>query len=192
MTTSTQRWRRSTSLRRACRMHSSSSWQLADILRTASAPPRSMPRSRRSSRVSGVPAAPGRTRTAEGRDAPAWEHRNLDTIGHPPTPQRILSKRMTGSSLLKPKASPSLRWLTLWGPGLLVMLADCDAGNVVTAAQSGAQWGAQLLLVLLALIPLLYMVQELTVRLGIFTGQGHGELVRSNFGPLWAWISAGG
>jgi Mn2+/Fe2+ NRAMP family transporter len=105
---------------------------------------------------------------------------------------RILSKRMAGSSLLKPKVSPSLRWLTLWGPGLLVMLADCDAGNVVTAAQSGAQWGPQLLLVLLALIPLLYMVQELTVRLGIFTGQGHGELVRSNFGPLWAWISAGG
>ena len=99
---------------------------------------------------------------------------------------------MAGSSLLKPKVSPNLRWLTLWGPGLLVMLADCDAGNVVTAAQSGAQWGPQLLLVLLALIPLLYMVQELTVRLGIFTGQGHGELVRSNFGPLWAWISAGG
>jgi NRAMP (natural resistance-associated macrophage protein)-like metal ion transporter len=99
---------------------------------------------------------------------------------------------MTGSSLLKPKASPGLRWLTLWGPGLLVMLADCDAGNVVTAAQSGAQWGPQLLLVLLALIPLLYMVQELTVRLGIFTGLGHGELVRLNFGPVWAWISAAG
>ncbi|HMC43715.1 MAG TPA: divalent metal cation transporter, partial [Caballeronia sp.] len=99
---------------------------------------------------------------------------------------------MTGSSLLKPKASPSLRWLTLWGPGLLVMLADCDAGNVVTAAQSGAQWGPQLLFILLALIPLLYMVQELTVRLGIFTGQGHGELVRANFGPAWAWVSAVG
>jgi len=99
---------------------------------------------------------------------------------------------MTGSSLLKPKASPSLRWLTLWGPGLLVMLADCDAGNVVTAAQSGAQWGPQLLFILLALIPLLYMVQELTVRLGIFTGMGHGELVRANFGPGWAWVSAVG
>ena len=99
---------------------------------------------------------------------------------------------MAGSSLLKPKVSPSLRWLTLWGPGLLVMLADCDAGNVVTAAQSGAQWGSQLLLVVLALIPLLYMVQELTVRLGIFTGQGHGELIRTHFGPAWAWVSAAG
>jgi len=70
------------------------------------------------------------------------------------------------------------------------MLADCDAGNVVTAAQAGSQWGLQFLVVLLGLIPLLYMVQELTVRLGIFTGRRHGELIRSNFGPLWAWVSA--
>jgi Mn2+/Fe2+ NRAMP family transporter len=80
----------------------------------------------------------------------------------------------------------------MWGPGLLVMLADCDAGNVVTAAQAGAQWGLQLLVVLLGLIPLLYMVQELTARLGIFTGRGHGELIRSNFGLVWAWISVTG
>ena len=102
---------------------------------------------------------------------------------------------MSGASPFEPnepKASPRLRWLALWGPGLLVMLADCDAGNVVTAAQAGAQWGLPIVVVLLGLIPLLYMVQELTVRLGIFTGRGHGELIRSNFGPVWAWISAVG
>jgi Mn2+/Fe2+ NRAMP family transporter len=99
---------------------------------------------------------------------------------------------MTRSSLLNPKVSPRLRWIALCGPGLLVMLADCDAGNVVTAAQAGAQWGLQLLVLLLGLIPLLYMVQELTVRLGIFTGRGHGELIRSHFGSLWAWVSAAG
>src|SRR5580698_5645144 len=98
---------------------------------------------------------------------------------------------MTGASLPrpKPKTSRNLRWLALWGPGLLVMLADCDAGNVVTAAQAGAQWGLQLLFVLLGLIPLLYMVQELTVRLGIFAGCGHGELIRTRFGVGWAWLS---
>lgn len=104
----------------------------------------------------------------------------------------LLPERMSGTSPFKPKVSPNLRWLALWGPGLLVMLADCDAGNVVTAAQAGAQWGLQLVVVLLGLIPLLYMVQELTVRLGIFTGRGHGELIRLHFGPLWAWISAAG
>jgi Mn2+/Fe2+ NRAMP family transporter len=70
------------------------------------------------------------------------------------------------------------------------MLADTDAGNVVTAAQAGAQWGYRLLPLLLLLVPMLYMVQELTVRLGLFTGRGHGELIRQYFGPVWAWVSA--
>src|ERR1700680_1898180 len=75
------------------------------------------------------------------------------------------------------------------GPGLIVMLADTDAGNVVTAAQAGAQWRYQLLPLVLVLIPMLYMVQELTVRLGIFTGRGHGELIREQFGLGWALLS---
>jgi Mn2+/Fe2+ NRAMP family transporter len=78
----------------------------------------------------------------------------------------------------------------VWGPGLLVMLADTDVGNVVTAAQSGARWGFRLLPILLFLIPLLYAVQELTVRLGIFTGRGQGELIREKFGVRWAAVSA--
>lgn len=70
------------------------------------------------------------------------------------------------------------------------MLADADAGNVVTAAAAGAEWGYRLLPLLLLLIPLLYMVQELTVRLGIYTGRGHSELIRERFGPKWAWVAA--
>jgi Mn2+/Fe2+ NRAMP family transporter len=85
-----------------------------------------------------------------------------------------------------------LRSVAVWGPGLLVMLADTDAGNVVTAAQAGAQWGYRLLPLLVLLIPLLYMAQELTVRLGIFTGRGHGELIREHFGPVWSWVSVAG
>jgi NRAMP (natural resistance-associated macrophage protein)-like metal ion transporter len=88
--------------------------------------------------------------------------------------------------------APWGRFLATLGPGLLVMLADTDAGNTVTAAQSGAQWGYRLLPLLLLLIPLLYMVQELTVRIGIFTGRGHGELIRECFGPGWAWLSVAG
>jgi Mn2+/Fe2+ NRAMP family transporter len=72
------------------------------------------------------------------------------------------------------------------------MLADTDAGNVVTAAQSGTQWGYRLLPLLILLIPMLYMVQELTVRLGIHTGRGHGELIRERFGMGWAWLSTAG
>jgi Mn2+/Fe2+ NRAMP family transporter len=72
------------------------------------------------------------------------------------------------------------------------MLADTDVGSVITAGQSGVQWGYKLLALQLLLIPILYMVQELTVRLAIFTGRGHGELIRDTFGKGWAWLSAVG
>src|SRR5579863_9133228 len=84
------------------------------------------------------------------------------------------------------------RFLAVFGPGLVVMLADSDVGSVITAGQSGVQWGYRLLGLQLVLMPILYVVQELTVRLGIFTGRGHGELIRDTFGPFWGWVSATG
>jgi Mn2+/Fe2+ NRAMP family transporter len=82
------------------------------------------------------------------------------------------------------------RFAAVFGPGLVVMLADTDVGSVITAGQSGVQWGYRLLLLQLLLMPILFMVQELAVRLAIFTGRGHGELIRDTFGPAWAWVSA--
>lgn len=84
------------------------------------------------------------------------------------------------------------RYLAVFGPGLVVMLADTDVGSVITAGQSGVQWGYRLLLLQFVLMPVLFVVQELTVRLGIFTGRGHGELIRDTFGAFWAWVSAAG
>jgi Mn2+/Fe2+ NRAMP family transporter len=90
---------------------------------------------------------------------------------------------------------PPRRWFTLgflavWGPGLVVMLADTDAGSLVTAAQSGAQWGYRMILPQVILMPILYVVQEMTVRLGVVTGRGHGALIREKFGRRWALLSA--
>ncbi len=75
------------------------------------------------------------------------------------------------------------------GPGVVAMLADTDAGSLITAAQSGAEWGYRLLWLQLVLIPVLYIVQELTVRLGAVTGESHATLIRRHFGPFWAWVS---
>jgi Mn2+/Fe2+ NRAMP family transporter len=83
-------------------------------------------------------------------------------------------------------------FLAVLGPGIVVMLADTDVGSIITAGQSGVQWGYRLLLLQFVLIPILYMVQELTVRLGIFTGRGHGELIKETFGRAWAWVSVAG
>ncbi len=83
------------------------------------------------------------------------------------------------------------RYAVVAGPGIVVMLADTDAGSIITAAQSGAQWGYRLLLLQLVLVPILFVVQELTVRLGTVSGKGHGELIRDHYGRGWAWLSVG-
>jgi len=121
------------------------------------------------------PARPSATGTA-ATDAAA-----TDTALSPAPARhtRLLSRRALGLGLL-----------AVWGPGLIVMLADGDAGCLITAAQSGAQWGYRLVLPQLVLIPILYLVQEMTVRLGIFTGLGHGALIRARFGRGWAAVSA--
>lgn len=82
------------------------------------------------------------------------------------------------------------QWLVVIGPGLIVMLADTDAGCLITAAQSGADYGYAMILPQVLLIPILFMVQEITVRLGIITKKGHGELIREHFGRFWAYVSA--
>jgi Mn2+/Fe2+ NRAMP family transporter len=99
---------------------------------------------------------------------------------------------MKSSEAVSREPVPRLRWrrfTAVAGPGLVVMLADTDAGSVITAAQSGAEWGYRLLLLQLLLVPVLYIVQELTVRLGIITGKGHAELIGDHFGRGWAWLS---
>lgn len=94
-----------------------------------------------------------------------------------------------------PATAPALRqrltrMLATVGPGLVVMMADTEAGSVITAAQSGAQWGYRLLLLQFLLVPLMFMAQELTVRLGLCTGKGYVELIRQRFGRVMAAITA--
>src|ERR1700723_1858860 len=101
---------------------------------------------------------------------------------------------MSGASLTPEAtlraASRVRRFLAVFGPGLVVMLADSDVGSIVTAGQSGVQWGYRLLLLQVILIPVLYIAQELTLRLRGFPGRGHGERVREVFGPGCPCLSA--
>lgn len=103
----------------------------------------------------------------------------------------VLQHRSTEAGSVVP-CRPRARWLKFFavvGPGMVVMLADTDAGSIITAAQSGAESGYRLLLLQVVLVPILFVVQELTVRLGIFTGHGHGYAIREHFGRFWAWVS---
>jgi Mn2+/Fe2+ NRAMP family transporter len=72
------------------------------------------------------------------------------------------------------------------------MLADVDAPSVITAGQGGTDSGYALLLPLFAIVPVLFLVQEMTARLALATGKGHAELVRSRYGPGWAAVTVAG
>jgi NRAMP (natural resistance-associated macrophage protein)-like metal ion transporter len=82
-----------------------------------------------------------------------------------------------------------LRFVVVAGPGLIVMVADNDAGAVSTYTQAGAQYGTSLLWVLLLLLPVAYFVQEMVARLGIATGQGHAAMIYQRFGKWWGRFS---
>ncbi len=75
-----------------------------------------------------------------------------------------------------------LTFLMVFGPGLIVMEADNDAGAVSTYIQAGAQYGTRLLWVILFLLPVTYFIQEMVVRLGIATGKGHAAMIYQRFG----------
>jgi Mn2+/Fe2+ NRAMP family transporter len=84
-----------------------------------------------------------------------------------------------------------VKYLAVAGPGLIVAFADTEAGSVTTAATSGAQFGMKLVLLQLLLIIPLFVVQEMTVRLGTVSGKGHAQLIRERYGLGWAWVSLG-
>ncbi|GAC1410366.1 MAG: hypothetical protein NVSMB64_19490 [Candidatus Velthaea sp.] len=83
------------------------------------------------------------------------------------------------------------KYLAVAGPGLIVAFADTEAGSITTAATSGAQFGMKLVLLQVLLIVPLFIVQEMTVRLGTVTGKGHAQLIRERYGLGWAWLSLG-
>jgi hypothetical protein len=56
------------------------------------------------------------------------------------------------------------------------------AGAVSTYVQAGAQYGTHLLWIMLLLLPITYFIQEMVVRLGIATGQGHAAMIYKRFG----------
>src|SRR6201984_3765544 len=75
------------------------------------------------------------------------------------------------------------------GPGLIVMVGDNDAGAFGTYTQAGQNYGTALLWTLLLLIPVLYVNQEMVVRLGAVTGVGHARLIFERFGKFWGAFS---
>lgn len=81
--------------------------------------------------------------------------------------------------------------MVITGPGLIVMVGDNDAGGVATYAQAGQNYGMTLLWTLTLMIPVLYVNQEMVLRLGAVTRVGHARLIFERFGKFWGAFSIG-
>jgi len=79
--------------------------------------------------------------------------------------------------------------MAIIGPGLIVMIGDNDAGAFGTYTQAGQNYGTALLWTLLLLVPVLYVNQEMVLRLGAVTGVGHARLILERFGKFWGAFS---
>jgi len=79
--------------------------------------------------------------------------------------------------------------LAVIGPGVIVMVGDNDAGAFGTYTQAGQNYGTTLLWTLLLLIPVLYVNQEMVLRLGAVTRVGHARLILERFGKFWGAFS---
>ncbi len=81
--------------------------------------------------------------------------------------------------------------MVITGPGLIVMVGDNDAGGVATYTQAGQNYGMGLLWTLALLIPVLYVNQEMVLRLGAVSRVGHARLIFERFGKFWGAFSVG-
>lgn len=77
------------------------------------------------------------------------------------------------------------------GPGAMVAGAFIGPGTVTTASVAGAETGVALLWALLFSVAATLVLQEMAARLGLVTGRGLGEAVRSRFrGPVSRVVAA--
>jgi len=86
-------------------------------------------------------------------------------------------------------------WRLLWllaGPGVLVMLGENDGPSMVSYATTGAAYGVGFFApFILVTFVMAFVVQEMTVRLGVATHRGHAELIFQRFGPFWGYFAMG-
>ena len=81
--------------------------------------------------------------------------------------------------------------LAVMGPGVVVLVADNDAGGISTYAQAGQDYGLRFAWLLLVLAGTLLVNQEMAGRLGAVTGAGHARLIHERFGRRWGAFALG-
>ena len=98
------------------------------------------------------------------------------------TPGRHTHWRVAGRRRRLLRTGGVAALLAVVGPGILAGLSDDDPAGITTYSLLGAEYGYQLIWVLVISTAALVVFHELGVRLGIVTGKGLLTLVRERFG----------
>src|SRR5215218_5438690 len=91
-------------------------------------------------------------------------------------------RRALRPAFLRGADSRILAFFAILGPGIIAASAGNDAGGITTYSQAGAQYGYNLLWVILLLTFSLAIAQEMGARMAAVTGKGLADLIREEFG----------
>jgi Mn2+/Fe2+ NRAMP family transporter len=81
-----------------------------------------------------------------------------------------------------------LFFAAILGPGVITGSVDNDAGGITTYSVAGAMYGYDLIWTLIPCFVALIVVQEMNLRMGIYTGKGLADLIRENFGVKFSFF----
>jgi manganese transport protein len=99
-------------------------------------------------------------------------------------PEEISSSVRAGQEALRGSRHGLRAVLPFIGPAFIACVAYIDPGNFATNISSGAQFGYNLLWVVIYANLMAMLIQTLSAKLGIATGRNLTELMRANF-PRW-------
>src|SRR6202012_5685163 len=136
-------------------------------------------------RAGALPEAAAMTRPDEA--AVTARHDVIErTASSPPSgdtarPESARGARAAGVVRRIPGGRRPLACLASAGPGLVAANAGNDAAGIATYSSAGSQFVYRTLFFMLLVTIALVIVQEMAIRLGIFTGKGIGALIREQF-----------
>ncbi|MGF6651662.1 NRAMP (natural resistance-associated macrophage protein)-like metal ion transporter [Paraburkholderia youngii] len=100
---------------------------------------------------------------------------------------------MNDDKLIEPESAVRDRversWIRRLGPGLITGAADDDPSGIGTYSQAGAQFGFNLLWVILITYPLMTAIQLVSAQIGRVTGKGLASNIRAHY-PAWLLYGA--
>jgi len=84
----------------------------------------------------------------------------------------------------------ALAWLKALGPGLITGAADDDPSGISTYSVAGAVTGYSMLWIALITTPMMAVIQGMSARIALVSGEGLASLMRKRL-PFWAALGLG-